>query len=122
MTPPFSDPFLTLVVAITVDHLRMELQAEIDRNGQLVAAQKAMQSSRSLTHGSALGVDPKHEQLLKLYEDLTNFLVISFRFLPVKDGKEETLMVCHYTHVDPNAAALAETIPGEGRCEYLCKF
>jgi hypothetical protein len=102
-----------------VNDLRTELQAEIDRNRQLVAAQKAAQSSRSLTHGPTLGVDPKNEQLVKLYEDLTNFLVSSFRFLPINDGKEEILMICHYTHVDPNAAALAESIPDEGRSEYL---
>ena len=114
----FGDPFLTFVIANTVDDLRMELQAEIERNRQLVVTQKAVQSSRSHTHGSALGVDPKNEQLVKLYEDLTNFLVSSFRFMPVKDGKEEIHMVCHYTHVDPNAAALAESIPDEGRSGY----
>jgi hypothetical protein len=39
--------------------------------------------------------------------------------MPGKDGHEEVHFTCHYTHVDPNAAALAESIPGEGRCENI---
>jgi hypothetical protein len=57
-------------------------------------------SSQGHAHSTILGSDsPKHAEVIKLYEDLTNFLVPNLKFTPGKHGNlDETLCTCIYTY------------------------
>ncbi|KAJ3567956.1 hypothetical protein NP233_g6030 [Leucocoprinus birnbaumii] len=87
----------------TEKELRFELKAEIDRASAL-----AKQTTRQQpTPRSGLAAeDPKHREAIKLYEDLTNIIVLNIRSSPSTGAgkKDEWQFTCCYTHTNESDA------------------
>ncbi|KAF5315725.1 hypothetical protein D9611_004866 [Ephemerocybe angulata] len=79
--------------------LRFELKAEVQRSEQL-SKQNRNPPGSATRGGSVLkGDDPKHTQVISLYEDLTNILVPTVKCNPAPYG-EEWIFTCIYTWKD----------------------
>jgi hypothetical protein len=84
----------------TEKQLRMELKAEIERNNTL--SKQAPRQPQHTPRSGNLAEDPKHAECIKLYEDLTNIIVLNVRSQPSPDPmkKEEWFFSCYYTHAN----------------------
>ncbi|KAF5380867.1 hypothetical protein D9615_004147 [Tricholomella constricta] len=82
--------------------LRFELKAEIDRSAALAKSTRAPSMMRS---GRPGGVeDPRHAEVLRFYEDLTNLLVPHMKTQPGEYfGLEDWVLSCIYTFNDDDA-------------------
>ncbi|KXN92279.1 hypothetical protein AN958_08732 [Leucoagaricus sp. SymC.cos] len=79
--------------------LRFELKAEIDRANTL--AKQAPRHPHPTPRSGLAAEDPKHREAIKLYEDLTNIIVLNIRSTPGADGKkDEWQFNCYYTHTN----------------------
>jgi len=67
--------------------------AESKRSGTPSAAPRA-------AYPVAAGDDVKNAVVVRFYEDLTNLLVVSLRFVNNSQGKEESIMKCVYSYRD----------------------
>ncbi|KAF8891217.1 hypothetical protein BD779DRAFT_1670860 [Infundibulicybe gibba] len=92
-------------IVATEGELQQELKMEIER-GKSLASKSSRVPPGSTTRGrpgqSVLGPDdPKHVQVIKFYEDLTNLLVPSMKVQPGKYlGIDDWSLTCIFTFVD----------------------
>lgn len=93
--------------------LRSELNAEIERSGALAAKANRVPSSTSRGRGRPAGVDdPKHAEVVRFYEDVTNLLIPGMKAIPGQYLElDEWVLTCIYTFFDekeddPQSAAL----------------
>jgi hypothetical protein len=82
-----------------VKELKYELEAEIERSSELA---KSSRNPPSVFRGRPAGADdPKHAEVIRFYEDLTNFLVCNMK---LQRGKyfdlDEWILSCVYTYSD----------------------
>ncbi|EKM82482.1 hypothetical protein AGABI1DRAFT_52654, partial [Agaricus bisporus var. burnettii JB137-S8] len=89
--------------------LGLELKAEIERASTL-----SKQASRQPQHTPRSGnsaEDPKLAEAIKLYEDLTNIIILNIRSQPSPDPKkkEEWHFSCFYTHTDESDSVAPST-------------
>jgi hypothetical protein len=80
--------------------LKYELNAEIERSKELAA--KSSRNPPSALRGRPAGADdPKHTEVIRFYEDLTNLLVCNMK---LQKGKyfslDEWILSCVYTYTD----------------------
>ncbi|EGO21082.1 hypothetical protein SERLADRAFT_441471 [Serpula lacrymans var. lacrymans S7.9] len=90
----------------SVKDSRLELEAEIDRSKELLAkvSRNPPPSASRVPARRPLGADdPKHVEVIKFYEDLTNLLVPSLKFEPNQyyTSEDDTTFTCVYTYVSP---------------------
>ncbi|KAF7778543.1 hypothetical protein Agabi119p4_2888 [Agaricus bisporus var. burnettii] len=93
----------------TEKQLGLELKAEIERANTL-----SKQASRQPQHTPRSGnsaEDPKLAEAIKLYEDLTNIIILNIRSQPSPDPKkkEEWHFSCFYTHTDESDSVAPST-------------
>jgi len=93
--------------------LRSDLAAEIER-GRILATRNPPPSSMARTHVKSTE-DPKNALVIRLYEDMTNFLVVSAKIeKSVFLNLDEPMFTCIYTHregtVDAGGASLNFTL------------
>src|SRR3954447_6644269 len=79
---------------------------------------KSLPSSASKNRGAAVvvpGESPKHIEVIRLYEDLTNLLVTNVRY---QKGKyfdlEDCILTCIYTYINENESPDTQ----EGKSEF----
>lgn len=120
----FYSPTLTMVQTLnmytTEKDLRFELKVEIE-NSKTLAAKAPRNPPPSATrarqgHGGVLGTDdPKHAEVVRFYEDLTNLLVTAMKLQPGKYlGLEEWCFTCIYTYVEDDN----DSVPGVKKSAY----
>jgi len=89
----------------TEQNLKLELHQEIERGKSIaIKVVRAPPSASRGRNGVLLGSDdPKHTEVIKFYEDLTNLLVPAIK---MQAGKyldlEEWIFTCIYTYSDQN--------------------
>lgn len=92
--------------------LRSDLAAEIER-GRILATRNPPPSSMARTHVKSTE-DPKNALVIRLYEDMTNFLVVSAKIeKSVFLNLDEPMFTCIYTHregtVDAGGASMSSS-------------
>jgi hypothetical protein len=80
--------------------LKYELNAEIERSKELAA--KSSRNPPSALRGRPAGADdPKHAEVIRFYEDLTNLLVCNMKLQRGKHfGLDEWILSCVFTYTD----------------------
>ncbi|KAG6898470.1 hypothetical protein C0993_006618 [Termitomyces sp. T159_Od127] len=86
----------------TEKDLRAELNAEIERSKGLAAKANRVPPSTSRGGGRPAAVDdPKHAEVIRLYEDVTNLLIPGLKAIPGQYlGLDEWVFTCVYTFFD----------------------
>ncbi|KAJ3479088.1 hypothetical protein NLI96_g9309 [Meripilus lineatus] len=84
--------------------LTKELEAEVERGKSLASRNAPSSGTRNNTKGIPTIKDPKHTAVLRLYEDLTNILVlgVEFEHNPHNHPEDDSVFDCVLT--DPNQA------------------
>lgn len=85
----------------------MELKAEIERASAL--AKQAPRHPQPTPRSGLIAEDPKHREAIKLYEDLTNIIVLNIRSSPGPSKKDEWIFTCCYTHTNESDSVNATT-------------
>lgn len=85
----------------------MELKAEIDRANTL--AKQAPRHPQPTPRSGLAAEDPKHREAIKLYEDLTNIIILNIRSTPKPSQKDEWAFMCCYTHTNETDSVNATT-------------
>ncbi|KAG6909619.1 hypothetical protein DXG01_016401 [Tephrocybe rancida] len=83
--------------------LRSELNAEIDRSETLAAKANRVPPSATRGVGRPVIEDPKHGEVIRFYEDVTNLIIPAMKSKPGEHGLDEWLLNCIYTFCDDNA-------------------